>query len=171
MPVVVNRPRRSASGRTTVLAVVVACAACSHDGTPTSPSASAAGIAFLTPVVSSAEWPSSSPEAANLDAERLARLAGRIRASAYGVIDSLLIARNGSLVVEEYFNGGSIAAPHTMQSVSKTVTSLLVGIAIDQGRLRLDDQVVTVMRRYAPFAKSKAETAECTEVAERTLRM
>jgi CubicO group peptidase (beta-lactamase class C family) len=106
----------------------------------------------LTPVASSAEWPSASPGAANLDAERLARLAGRIRSGAYGVIDSLLIARNGSLVVEEYFNGAAIAAPHTMQSVSKSVTSLLAGIAIDQGRLRLDDQAVTVMRRYAPFA-------------------
>jgi len=107
---------------------------------------------LLTPVAASAEWPSTSPEAANLEAERLARLAGRIRAGAYGAIDSLLIARNGSLVVEEYFNGGSIAAPHTMQSVSKSVTSLLAGIAVDQGRLRLDDQAVVVMRRYAPFA-------------------
>jgi CubicO group peptidase (beta-lactamase class C family) len=163
--------RLAGSGRAGILAIVIASAACSHDGTPTSPSASAAATAFLTPVVSSAEWPSTSPEAANLDAERLAMLAGRIRGGAYGVIDSLLIARSGSLVVEEYFNGGSIAAPHTMQSVSKSVTSLLVGIAIDQGRLRLDDQVVTVMRRYAPFAKSKTETAECAEVAERTLRM
>jgi len=140
------------SGRAGILAIVIASVACSHDGTPTSPSTSAAATAFLTPVVSSAEWPSTSPEAANLDAERLARLAGRIRGGAYGVIDSLLIARSGSLVVEEYFNGGSIAAPHTMQSVSKSVTWLLVGIAIDQGRLRLDDRVVTVMRRYAPFA-------------------
>jgi CubicO group peptidase (beta-lactamase class C family) len=138
--------------RACAIAVVTACAACGHGSAPVSPSASAEGSAFLTPVLSSAEWPSASPASANLDADRLARLAGLIRSGAFGTVTSLLMARNGQLVVEEYFNGWSAAVPHTMQSVSKSVTSLIAGIAIDQGRLRLDDQAVAIMRRYAPFA-------------------
>jgi CubicO group peptidase (beta-lactamase class C family) len=39
-----------------------------------------------------------------------------------------------------------------MQSVSKSVTSLLAGIASDQGRLSVADRVLPLMQRYAPVA-------------------
>src|SRR4030095_1254041 len=53
----------------------------------------------LTPRGATAEWPVAAPQTAGFDAARLADLAGRIRGRAYGTITSLLIVRDGQLVV------------------------------------------------------------------------
>jgi CubicO group peptidase (beta-lactamase class C family) len=144
--------RRVNARRLTAGAVLALSLAACRSG-PSSPTSSGSG-AGLTPVQSTAEWPAAAPETAGLDAARLASLAGRIRSRSYGAITSLLIVRDGSLVVEEYFNGTNPVTPLTMQSVSKSVTSLLAGIAIDQGRLGLDDRVTAAMRRYEPIANA-----------------
>jgi CubicO group peptidase (beta-lactamase class C family) len=55
----------------------------------------------------------------------------------------------------EKYNNWSPDRAHTMQSVSKSVTSLLIGIlqsAKKDGSASLDKRVVDIMRRYAPFA-------------------
>jgi CubicO group peptidase (beta-lactamase class C family) len=131
--------------------LAAACASAACGGLPAGPSDSRP-VGGLTPVPSTAEWAAAAPEAEGLDSGRLAMLVGRIRGGAYRSITSLLVLRNGRLVVEEYFNGVAASTPHTMQSVSKSVTSLLAGIAIDQGRLGLDDRVVALLRSYEPMA-------------------
>ena len=47
-------------------------------------------------------------------------------------IHSVLVIRNGKLVLEEYFYGYSRNAFHNMASATKSISSVLVGIAIDQ---------------------------------------
>ncbi|MCG6201982.1 serine hydrolase domain-containing protein [Psychromonas antarctica] len=47
-------------------------------------------------------------------------------------IDSLLILKDNKLVVEHYFNGWQADQPHAIKSVSKSLTSLLVGTAIKE---------------------------------------
>jgi CubicO group peptidase (beta-lactamase class C family) len=79
-------------------------------------------------------------------------MTGRIARGDYGSITSVIIARRGQLVVEEYFGGWSSATPHTMQSVSKSVTSLLTGLAVDRGLLSLNARVVDAFPDYAPIA-------------------
>jgi CubicO group peptidase (beta-lactamase class C family) len=54
----------------------------------------------------------------------------------------LLVERNGVLVMEEYFNGAGANDFFDVRSVTKTVTSMLVGIAIERGDLRGLDQTV-----------------------------
>jgi CubicO group peptidase (beta-lactamase class C family) len=94
----------------------------------------------------------STPDGEGLDAAILGELVGRIRSGTYGNVDSLLVVRHEKLVVEEYFGGRSASDVHTLQSVSKSVTSLLTGLAIERGRLRLDDRVVERFPQYAPIA-------------------
>lgn len=80
------------------------------------------------------EWPRSTPASEGLDANRLERLTAAVAAgSDYPDLHSLLIARHGRLVVEEYFDGWTAEQPHTLQSVTKSFASALVGIAIDRG--------------------------------------
>jgi CubicO group peptidase (beta-lactamase class C family) len=112
---------------------------------------------MLTPIADTGEWPAASPPAEGLDASRLGDLAFRIRRGDYGRITSLLIARHGRLCVEEYFNGWSADRPHTLQSVTKSVTSLLVGLAVQKGRLRIDDRVTRFFPQYQPLTRAAGD--------------
>src|SRR5260221_117996 len=76
-----------------------------------------------------AEWRRATPEQVGLDAGRIAGLVARLRSNQVPSIHSLLVVRHGYLAVEEYFNGSTAESVHTLQSVTKSVTSLLVGIA------------------------------------------
>ena len=49
---------------------------------------------------------------------------------------SLLVSHGGTLVVERYFNGARADRPANVKSVSKSIISALVGIAIDRGMVR-----------------------------------
>jgi CubicO group peptidase (beta-lactamase class C family) len=128
---------------------VVATIAFSCGGSPSSPGLVTTG---LTPVVSSADWPASTPQTQGLNADILTDLVNRIRAGPYGPVSSLLVARHQQLIVEEYFRGWSADRAHTMQSVTKSVTSLLTGIAVDRGRLTTDAPVIGLFPGYAPIA-------------------
>lgn len=48
-------------------------------------------------------------------------------------VDSLLVAHGGRLVLEEYFRGQAADVPHDLRSASKTMTSIMVGAAIQHG--------------------------------------
>jgi CubicO group peptidase (beta-lactamase class C family) len=85
-------------------------------------------------------WQVSRPEAQGLDSAVLAAMSGRISDGDYGEIHSLLIVRNGYLVYERYFNGYNSATLHPMYSVTKSITSILIGIAIDQHILAGTDE-------------------------------
>ncbi len=48
---------------------------------------------------------------------------------------AVLVQRHGRLVAEQYFNGETADSLHDIRSATKTITSMLIGIAIDQGRI------------------------------------
>lgn len=60
----------------------------------------------------------------------------------YGNIAGLLVQRNGKTLYEGYFNGYTAEHAAHVFSVSKSVYSLLIGIAVDQGRIGSIDQPV-----------------------------
>ena len=66
-----------------------------------------------------------------LDPARLLSLEQSIVAGDFEPPDALLIARGGRLVYEQYWNGFDRARLHDLRSATKSVTSLLVGIARD----------------------------------------
>ena len=94
------------------------------------------------------EWRTARPADVGLDGRALSRLVGRIRAGEHGRLHSLQIVRDGYLVVDEYFNGWVPDGLHTLQSDTKSVTSLLVGIAADRGELSVDDRVLDRFPEY-----------------------
>lgn len=49
--------------------------------------------------------------------------------------DALLIAHDNRVVYENYFNGMTESDPHLCHSCTKTLTTMQVGIAVDEGRL------------------------------------
>jgi CubicO group peptidase (beta-lactamase class C family) len=83
-------------------------------------------------------WKTGSLADAQIDENAIATLARGIAdtkaaAGATPYIDSLLIARHGRLVFEDYFDSFDRKAPHTLRSAGKTLTSILLGAAMDHG--------------------------------------
>jgi CubicO group peptidase (beta-lactamase class C family) len=54
---------------------------------------------------------------------------------------SLIVARHGTVVLERYFNGRRETTPANVKSVSKSVISALVGVAVDRKVLSLDQPI------------------------------
>ena len=67
--------------------------------------------------------------------DRLARLEQDVRSGAFNQITSILVARGDNLVLERYFDEGGAEALRNTRSATKTITGMLVGIAIDRGAL------------------------------------
>jgi hypothetical protein len=81
---------------------------------PTNPGAGTPPVP-LSGVATAGDWITSTPEAEGFNASLLAELNGRLRAGADGAIDSLLIARRGKLVAEEYYQGMAAETVHTIR--------------------------------------------------------
>ncbi len=80
------------------------------------------------------------------------RLTDAIEAGTYGAVSSLWIERNGVVIYENYFNGADSGSLHNMRSAGKTVTGMLVGIAIDNGLIDdVDVRVVPYFDGLRPF--------------------
>lgn len=98
-----------------------------------------------------AEWRRATPASQQVDAAMIAALVERLRADEIADIHSLLIVRNGYLVVKEYFDDWTPDQIHTQQSVTKSVTSLLVGAALQRRLLRsVDEPVLGFFPEYEP---------------------
>ena len=64
---------------------------------------------------------------------------------------SLLVVKDGRLVVEEYFGGGDSDDLHDIRSVTKSVVSSLTGIALARGDIRsLDDPAADYLGPLVP---------------------
>ena len=64
-------------------------------------------------------------------------------ASQMDTLYSVLVIKDGYLIAEEYFNGGSIDKKTLLQSVSKSYLSALVWVAMEQGCLTgIDEKMV-----------------------------
>ena len=59
-----------------------------------------------------------------------------------GPINSLLIFQRGEWLAEEYFGSMRASRTHNIKSASKSILSILVGIAIDKGYLESVDQEI-----------------------------
>jgi len=84
------------------------------------------------------DWKVSTPEEQGLDPMLVAEM--YYNAEKLETIYSLLIIKNDHLVAEKYFNQGSVDQKDRLQSVTKSYTSALVGIALEQGYLSSVDQ-------------------------------
>jgi CubicO group peptidase (beta-lactamase class C family) len=84
------------------------------------------------------DWQVSTPAEQGLDSMLVARL--YFNAQKVETLFALLVVKNGYLIAEGYFNGGSIDQKSRLQSATKSYTSALVGIALDQGYLKSVDQ-------------------------------
>ncbi|AWX45609.1 6-aminohexanoate-oligomer exohydrolase [Flagellimonas maritima] len=70
----------------------------------------------------------------------------------YEAITSVLIAKNGNLLFEKYFNGANQNTMHNTRSVTKTMASILTGIAIDKGYIKSEkDKILDYVEAKLPL--------------------
>ncbi|MCP4727217.1 MAG: serine hydrolase [bacterium] len=88
-------------------------------------------------------WQLSTPEEQGLDSAELEELKRMIVVERrYPNVHSILIVRNGYLAFEEYFGGYNLNRLHMLQSVSKSFTSAVMGIAIERGIIKSVDEKI-----------------------------
>jgi CubicO group peptidase (beta-lactamase class C family) len=69
-------------------------------------------------------------------------------------MNSLIIVRHGHVVAEGWWAPYDRDTPHVLYSLSKSFTSTAVGLAISEGKLSLDDQVLKFFPEDAPVEPS-----------------
>lgn len=93
------------------------------------------------------EWPRSTPEAQGIDSRGIAQLLAQVQRENIA-IHSFLLIRHGQVVAEAYRYPNTATTKHILYSGSKSFTSALVGIAIDQGLISsVDERLVDFFPR------------------------
>ncbi|WP_437665277.1 serine hydrolase domain-containing protein [Sorangium sp. So ce1182] len=93
--------------------------------------------------------PRSAPAASGMSSRSIAALLDRLEAQAVEC-HSLMVVRHGHVVAEGWWAPYSAERPHLLYSLTKSFTSVAVGLAIADGLLSLDDRVVDVLPDHVP---------------------
>jgi hypothetical protein len=93
---------------------------------------------YRPPIAEGDGWRTATLGAVGLDDARISALVQKILDTdpwpqTAPLVQGLLIARHGKLVLEEYFYGFDKERPHDLRSAGKTFASVFAGIAIDHG--------------------------------------
>ena len=114
-------------------------------------------------------WETASLSGVSLDTNLIRELFVRIGDNSYKNIHSVLLVKNGKLVIEEYFPGQDSTGQHRMfardtlnemHSATKSVNSILIGIAIDQHLIRsVDEKISSFFPEYSDIFTNKEKDA------------
>ncbi len=66
-------------------------------------------------------------------------------------VHSIVLIKNNTILIEKYFDTNSYDKPHDMRSVTKSIISILMGIAIDKGYVdSVDDPISKYLKNFVP---------------------
>jgi CubicO group peptidase (beta-lactamase class C family) len=78
------------------------------------------------------DWSRAKPEAEGLNAETLRSMFQDLAEDPHKDLKGVVVLRHGKLVAESYFNGDTVDTLHDIRSAAKSITAILVGIAIQR---------------------------------------
>lgn len=126
------------------------------------------GYRYRSPLQQADGWATASARSIGMDEGALARLVTRIAGTdplsrGAPLIHSVLVARKGRLVLEEYFFGYDATRVHDLRSASKTFASIMVGAAIRHGLpIGLESRVSPLFPAYRSFANPDPRKQQIT---------
>ena len=101
------------------------------------------------------EWRTSTPEEQGFDSNRLTEIFDFVKENDTN-IHSIILIRNGFKVLEAYFHPNKKGILHDVASVTKSITSMLIGIAVDKGFIKSVHQPVwEFFPEYSSIKKDK----------------
>ena len=104
--------------------------------------------------------PRSTPAASGTSSRAVTALLDRLDALSVEC-HSLMVVRHGQVVAEGWWAPYSAQRPHLLYSLTKSFTSVAVGLAVADGLLALDDRVVDVLPDHVP-ADASAQARRLT---------
>jgi CubicO group peptidase (beta-lactamase class C family) len=96
------------------------------------------------------------------DRRKIALLKLKIAENKFKDITSIVVVKNGKLLIEEYFNGASRETLHDTRSVGKSFASTMMGIAIGEGYLKNENQTLGEFYDLQKFDNYSAEKGSVT---------
>lgn len=93
--------------------------------------------------------PRSAPAASGISSRSIAALLDRLEARSVEC-HSIMVVHHGHVVAEGWWAPYSAERPHLLYSLTKSFTSIAVGLAVADGLLSLDDRVVQVLPDHVP---------------------
>lgn len=76
-------------------------------------------------------------------------------------LSSFLVMKDNNLVFEKYWNGYNYSKPHDLRSATKSITSILVGIAIDKGFIKNEKEPISkYLGEYGKLLKDTTLTIQ-----------
>ncbi|WP_341902191.1 serine hydrolase [Fluviicola taffensis] len=94
----------------------------------------------------------------HIDTAKIEALNKKIGTQSYKDITSIVVIKDGKLLLEEYFNGAKRNALHDMRSVGKTFASTLMGIAIRDGYIQSEMKQLNAfydLKKYQNYSPEK----------------
>ncbi|WP_206028548.1 serine hydrolase [Thalassoroseus pseudoceratinae] len=101
-----------------------------------------------------ADLPRSTPESQGVSSKAIRKFVK----AADETIDSMhsfMLVRHGHVIAEGWWEPESAEKPHILWSLSKSFTSTAVGLAVAEGKLDIDDQVIEFFPKDAPAEPSE----------------
>ena len=96
-------------------------------------------------------WKTSNLKSQNIDTIRIYHLFNQAQKGP-NKLHSILLIKNNQIIIEEYFNGHSANKQHDLRSVTKSIRSILMGIAIDKGCIdHVDDPISKYIKSPVPI--------------------
>lgn len=85
-------------------------------------------------------WDTTNIDAFGIDRNELSRMINDVQAKKLVNTHSILITKENKLVFETYFDGFNANIPHDLRSASKSISSAIIGIAIDDNIIESVDE-------------------------------
>ena len=92
----------------------------------------------------------------------LQRIVNDVENGDYGKTNSLIIYKNDKLLIQEYFNNWDKEDLHFQYSVTKSITSVLIGIAINKGYIKSENE--RLMSFFPEYLASNEITSEQSKI-------
>jgi CubicO group peptidase (beta-lactamase class C family) len=92
------------------------------------------------------------------DRKKIAELKLKIAEKRFKDITSIVVIKNGKLLLEEYFNGATRETLHNTRSVGKSFASTITGIAVKDGYLKNENQTLSEfydLRKFDNYSPEK----------------
>lgn len=114
--------------------LILITSACSSEKSDPAPSPASSKVINLP----NGDWPVGNPEQVGMDPKEVEAV---IQYAKKSPVLSMLVIKDGT-IVSEYYKDGKPDAERAVNSITKSVTSLLIGIAIDKGHLKGIDEPI-----------------------------